>query len=263
MTAIQVRKVVILGSGTSTGVPVVGCSCEVCRSEDPYDKRTRCSILLELTNDKRIVVDTSPEFRLQLLANKIDRIDAVLYTHTHADHCHGFDDLRVFSFFRKDPLPVFLAPDHATEIRERFHYAFENTGYEGATPQLQLHEIGKDTFDVLGLPVEPVYLPHGGVTTTAYRFGDFAYATDFKGFPPEVLAKWQGRVPTMVASAIRYRPHSTHSNIPETLDLFAKLGVKQGFLTHLSHDVGYGRDSGKLPPGAALAYDGMVIDLLP
>jgi phosphoribosyl 1,2-cyclic phosphate phosphodiesterase len=255
-------KVVILGSGTSTGVPVLGCSCPVCKSHDPKDQRTRASLALLHENGKNIVIDTGPEFRLQLLRAGIGDLDAVLYTHTHADHCHGFDDLRAFSFNpHRKTIDCYLLPEHMADFKERFKYAFETTGYEGAVPMTRLKEIPCDTFLVSELEIEPVKLPHGHMTTCGFRIGNFAYATDFKGFPEDVIKQWRGKVDFMVASGIHFGQHKTHNVIPETLTLFERLGVKRGWISHLSHKVDYKRDRSRLPAHVDFSYDGMVIDL--
>ncbi len=253
-------KVQILGSGTSTGVPVIGCKCSVCRSQDTKDKRTRASVLIEVEGS-RILVDTSPEMRLQLVAAQIDRVDAVIYTHLHADHSAGFDDLRAFWFHSKQKLPVHLLPEYEEELRTRFAYAFSPTGYHGATPEVEIHPIDQSQITVAGLPVDTLTLEHGNVRTCALRIGSFAYATDFKKFTAADIDRWRGKIDVMVASGIHFRTHGTHSVIPETLELFDSLQVKEGVITHLSHEVSYLKHSQELPPGRSLAYDGMVIDL--
>ncbi len=253
-------KIRVLGSGTSTGVPVIGCTCYTCCSRNVKDKRTRASILVRYLNqDLNLVVDTAPEFRLQMLEAKVRDLRHVLYTHTHADHCHGFDDLRAFYFFSKTPVNCYLAKEHAKELRSRFSYAFEDTGYIGTPPQVKLKTITARGFSIKGAKIDVKVLPHGSMETLAFRFGSFAYATDFKYFPSKVIASWRGKIDTMVASALRFSEHPTHSSIPETLELFKELGVRRGILTHLSHDICYKRDFKKIPKNVSLAYDGMEI----
>lgn len=255
-------KITILGSGTSTGVPIIGCKCAVCMNSDPSYHRLRSSILIEEEHSKTtIVVDTTPDFRTQMLRAKVDRLDAVLYTHTHADHCHGFDDLRAFYFFRKAPIPCFLDPIHANELKARFEYAFVDSGYLGTVPQVCIKEIDSNPFAIGPLEIEAIWLPHGSVTSLAYRFGRFAYATDFKYFPPQAIEKWRGKVNTMVASGLHFKPHNTHSTIDETISLFAALGVEKGYITHLSHNVDHKRDAQHLPENVFFAYDQMVISV--
>lgn len=252
-------RVVVMGSGTSTGVPVLGCSCEVCQSKDSRNNRTRASVLIEHENGLRVVIDTGADFRMQMLRNKVSSLEHVLYTHCHADHMHGFDDLRGLYFNNQKPIFCYLDSENAKELRHRFYYAFENSGYLGGIPDIRLIDLpsGGGRFLVEGLEFETIRLPHGNVMTNAFRFGNFAYATDFKSFPQDCIERWRGKIHTMVASGLRWREHLTHSTINETLLLFEKLGVKKGIVSHLSHEVEYERDSVKMPPGIELAYDGL------
>ncbi len=258
----MIKRVVILGSGTSTGVPVIGCSCDVCQSNDPKNKRTRASILLETVDGKQFVIDTGPDFRAQMLGAGIRSIDALFYTHLHADHCHGFDDLRAFYFWDKSPIPTYLAKDFSVELPQRFYYAFSDSGYPGATPNLNLNIIPDDgVFDVGGVEVETFRVAHGNVMTSVFRFGSFAYATDFKTFSGSQIEQWRGKIKVMVASGVHFDAHPTHSTIPETIELFDKLEVERGVISHLSHKISYLRDGAGLPKKVSLAYDGMDIDL--
>lgn len=204
-----------------------------------------------------LVIDTGPDFRQQMLRAGLRRLTHVLYTHTHADHCHGFDDLRAFYFQQGLPVTCHVAAMHAADFRARFAYAFESSGYSGTKPQVILETFEAAPFMVDKLEVEPVYLPHGHVQTAAFRFGRFAYATDFKMFPDEVVDRWRGRIDVMVASGLHFGSHPTHSTIPETLALFSRLGVKRGYITHMTHNVLYAQDCAKLPPQAMLAHDGL------
>ena len=256
-------KVRILGSGTSTGVPTIGCNCSVCMSKDPRNKRRRSSILMTRKDTKEnLVIDTTPDFRMQILDAKISQLGNVLYTHTHADHCHGFDDLRAFYFFNKKSINCYLSKEFHSEFTTRFSYAFTNTGYKGTTPQVELKEIPKGSFKVLGIEIEPVRLPHGTMQTTGFRFGSFAYITDFKVFPKRLLAKWKGKIRTMIASGVRYKPHPTHSTVDETIQLFRDLEVAKGYITHLSHEIDHERDSASLPDHISFAYDGLEFEVV-
>lgn len=255
--------VTILGSGTSTGCPVLGCRCDVCKSKNPKNNRWRSSILVKTPNGTPIVVDTGPEFRLQLLRAKVIELQHVLYTHLHADHCHGFDDLRGLYFNSGNPIHCFLDAAHAVELRQRFHYAFEDTGYLGGRPEISLIDLpaNGEIFSVADVNVQVLRLPHGNVYTSAFRFGDFAYATDFKTFPDELIPFWKGKIHTMVASGLRWRPHKTHSVIEETLALFERLGVRRGIISHLNHEVDYEADTLRMPPDVELAYDGLTFQV--
>lgn len=255
-------QVTILGCGTSTGVPVLGCSCEVCKSSDPRNHRWRASILIKTSEHIPIVIDTGPEFRLQLLRAGVGALQHVLYTHLHADHCHGFDDLRGLYFNSGHAISCYLDPEYIGELKHRFHYAFEDTGYLGGRPDLQMHPLPQKagSFNVAGQEVDTIQLPHGNVLTNAFRFGKFAYATDFKEFTQDAVERWRGKIDTMVASGLRWREHKTHSTISETLSVFKALGVKRGIITHMNHEIEYTRDSKLMPDGVELAYDGLVIE---
>ncbi|NRA69135.1 MAG: MBL fold metallo-hydrolase [Pseudobacteriovorax sp.] len=252
-------RAIVLGSGTSAGVPVIGCDCSICQSDDPKNKRTRSSIVVE-KGKTRILIDTAPEMRIQIVNAGIRSIDAVMYTHLHADHSAGFDDLRAFWFHSKENMPVYLRDYYMAELKKRFYYAFENTGYLGAVPQTDLRDIPDNSFRIGDIEVEPIDLPHGNVSSTAFLMGSFAYATDFKRFSPEQIANWRGRIHTMV-SGIHFGSHNTHSVIPETVALFEELEVKRGIITHLSHDVDYEKHQNDIPHHCEFAYDGMIIDL--
>jgi phosphoribosyl 1,2-cyclic phosphate phosphodiesterase len=217
--------------------------------------------LITTAKGQHLLVDTAPELRLQILQAGIRSVEAVLYTHMHADHTHGFDDLRAFFFKSHEPVHVYLLPQYREELKQRFAYAFQDTGYLGTKPQIEVHDIPRQPFAIGESLIEPVVLPHGNVESCAFRVGRFAYATDFKEFSPDQIAAWRGKVDVMVASGIHFGQHRTHSTIPETLALFAELGVKQGYITHLSHEVDQERDAHRLPDNVKLAYDGMVIDL--
>lgn len=254
-------RVVVLGSGTSTGVPVIGCTCAVCQDKRPGNQRFRASIAIISDSGFTVVVDTAPEFRLQLLRENIQRLDAVLYTHMHADHTHGFDDLRAFYFHHKQPVKCYVAADVIPEFKSRFAYAFEDTGYLGAKPQVDLETTPEKPFMLGDLNIEPITLPHGHVSVVGFKIGRFAYVTDFKTFSPAQIAAWKGKIDVMIASGIHFGTHATHSTIPETLALFKQLGVRQGYLTHLAHDVEYYGDAARLPADVAFAYDGLSLTI--
>lgn len=256
-------QVEILGCGTSTGVPVLGCPCGVCLSDQPRNQRWRTSIAIKTPSGQDLVVDTGPEFRLQALRAGITNLQRVLYTHIHADHVHGFDDLRGLYFNSQRPITCWLHPDYIKELKHRFHYAFEDTGYLGGRPEIHLTPLPEESgqFSIGDMEVETFLVPHGNARTNVFRFGSFAYATDFKSFTDEAIRAWRGKVHTMIASGLRWKEHKTHSTIPETLELFRLLDVERGIITHMSHDVEYFNDSTKMPEGVELAYDGMKISV--
>lgn len=257
----MLRKVTVLGCGTSTGVPVIACQCSVCRSPAPRNRRLRSSVLL--TSDQaNIVIDTTPEFRLQMLNSQIKKLSAVLYTHIHADHCHGFDDLRMFAFTDDHPSIVcYIDRCYIEEFKAKFPYAFKKTGYTGTVPEITLLPIPDDnSLRVVDLEFETVQLTHGKVSSTAFRTGSFAYVTDFKGFPSDVLNRWRKKIATLIISGVHFRQHKTHSSIPESLAIATELGVERCYLTHLSHEVDYYRDADRLPAGIEFAYDGLVVE---
>tara|TARA_B100001094_G_C18135495_1_gene774823 strand:+ start:313 stop:963 length:651 start_codon:yes stop_codon:yes gene_type:complete len=207
-----------------------------------------------------VVVDTGPDFRQQVLQSGINRLNAVLYTHAHADHTNGFDDLRAFSFYGGGEIPCYILPEYIEEMKLRFGYAFCKTGYRGATPSVALHPI-KGPFKLFGKLVEPLCFPHGSVNTCGFKIGNFAYVTDFKLFSDDQKKGWAGKVKVMIASGLHFDPHASHSNIPETIQLFEDLGVEKGILTHLSHKVLHAETERLLPDHVNLAYDGLVVDV--
>ena len=253
-------EITVLGSGTSTGVPVVGCSCHVCLNMSPKNQRMRSSVFVyDKKYDRRVLIDTTPDLRMQLLKNKITSVDYVFFTHAHADHCHGLDDLRPFFFRNKKAIKVWASPPHAKEIREKFYYMFRNTGYSGLIPTLEFLELDEFSKELEDPGFETASLPHGSTESSVFKLGSFLYATDFKIFSDSLIEKWKGSLELVIASAPTYKPHGTHSCVPETIELFEKLEVKQGYLTHLSHQIDHEAHSGNLPSGCAFAYDGLKV----
>jgi len=250
--------VTILGSGTSTGVPVPGCACAVCTSGDPQNSRTRCSALLS-HGDWNILIDTATDLRQQALREQIGHIDAVLYTHTHADHIHGIDDLRVFNIVSGRPIPIFGSPETLAVIRRNFGYIFDEELEAGYRPRLETHVVD-GAFDLFGLTFEPLPLQHGSGLSLGYRVGSFAYLVDCHAIPRETLTRLQN-IETLVIDALRFRPHTSHFNIDQAIEVARSLGVGRTFLTHLSHDVDHARHGSSLPPGIELAYDGQRIEV--
>lgn len=246
-------NITILGSGTSTGIPVVGCECAVCRSSDPRNQRTRCSALLS-HGQRNILIDTSTDLRQQALRENIRHIDAVLYTHSHADHMHGIDDLRGFNMRNMDPIPLYGSPRTLERVRDNFNYIFADVEKPGYVPRLSLNTV-ESAFQLFDLTIVPVPLHHGGMQAYGYRCGPFAYLTDCNGIPDESLPLLEN-LELLVLDGLRFKPHNTHFNIPQAIEMAQQLGARQTLLTHLSHEVDHPRHNPQLPDGIAFAYDG-------
>jgi len=251
-------KLTFLGTGTSTGVPFIGCDCEVCTSADPRDNRLRVSVLIEHA-DKKILVDTSADFRQQALRHKIRRLDAVLITHCHVDHIFGMDDLRALNF-RHGAIGIYADELAWTDLRRVFQYVFKPTHIGGGLPQLIPHTIETGAKFCFGenLEVTPLQVIHGKLPVVAYRFNDFAYATDLNFIPSETMENLLD-LDVLVIDCVRFKPHSTHFGLAESLEHIEKLKPKRAFLTHLNHEFLYERDSKILPDNVQLAYDGLIL----
>jgi phosphoribosyl 1,2-cyclic phosphate phosphodiesterase len=257
-------KVTLLGTGTSTGVPVIGCTCRVCRSPDPHDKRTRCACLIE-ANGLSLVVDTGPDFRCQALREGLTRIDAVLFTHHHFDHVVGLDDLRPFFFGNRTPIPCYARPNVASVLRTMFHYIFADGSYPGV-PLLQLHEIDA-TFDVYSryggdasVKVEPIDIYHGDLPMYGYRLGDFAYLTDTSLIPDRSFEQLRD-LEVLVLDALRHEPHPTHFMFEEAIEAAQRIGARQTYLIHMTHSILHAEEDACLPPGINLGYDGLSFEV--
>ena len=256
-------RLVFLGTGTSFGVPQIGCGCRTCTSTDPRDRRTRSAALIE-AGDRRLLIDTPPELRLQLIAAGIDRVDAVLYTHAHADHVHGIDDLRAISVKRGAGLPAYGPAETMAELADKFPYIFNrNTpAPEGVLlPELlpQVLEPGRE-IRIAGLPVLPIALPHGGTTVFGYRVGRIAYLTDAKDVPAAVRGALTG-LDVLVLNALLPRPHPLHLSIPEAVAVAQQIGARRTFFTHLTHDLPHAELAAQLPPSIVPAYDGLGVEV--
>lgn len=249
-------RITILGSGTSTGVPMVGCHCPVCTSPDPKDKRTRASILIE-TAGKYILIDTSPDLRRQALREKIPRIDAVLYTHTHADHVNGIDDLRGFYLVHRRVIPCYGSTESMEHISRNFSYIFSGAQNGAYSPLLEPHGVA-GRFSLLGRSVLPIPLIHGCSHALGYRIDRLAYLTDCSRIPEVSLALLTD-LDILILDALRYKPHPSHFNIEGALKVAADLKPRRTILTHLTHEVAH-RDGVSLPPGVEFAYDGMLLE---
>ncbi|MEJ2541716.1 MAG: MBL fold metallo-hydrolase [Gemmatimonadota bacterium] len=251
-----------LGTGTSFGVPVVGCGCATCTSSDPRDARTRSGALLELP-EGRLLVDAPPELRLQLLRAEVDAVDAVWITHPHADHLHGIDDLRVFTARSGRVLPTHIAREHAAEVRRRFSYIFSGDQPAPGTtrPRLQLLPFDPGSpVPLLGAELQPLAVPHGPMTTHGFRVGGLGYVTDAKRLPEPVLERLRG-VDTLVLNALWWgNPHPTHFNVEEAVAAAEEVGAERTFLVHLTHRVRHAELEDRLPPHIRPAYDGLTLE---
>jgi phosphoribosyl 1,2-cyclic phosphate phosphodiesterase len=247
-------KITFLGTGTSVGVPAVGCRCETCLSDDPRDKRLRTSVLIE-DRGHHLLIDASTDFRQQALRVGLQKLDAILFTHAHADHCFGLDDARPL-MFRHGPMPVYATAETWKGLRRVYAYAFEPTGYAGV-PRIIPHTIEGD-FELLGLPIVPLAVMHGGLEVTAFRIGDFAYVTDCNQIPDETCARLEG-LRVLVIDALRFKRHPTHMSLDEALGYIERLRPRRALLTHISHDISHRATSARLPAGVEIAYDELEI----
>lgn len=255
-------RMVLLGTGTSVGVPSIGCGCAVCTSPDPRNKRLRCAAILGLPGGN-LLIDTPPDLRTQLLREGIGIVHAVLYTHEHADHLYGLDDLRLFQFYLGHGVPLYCEAHVERVIRQAFPYAFSTSEptHEGAVPKLEFRRITPEPFDVLGTRVIPIPLKHGPrFDVLGFRFGRVAYCTDTNAIPDESWRLLEG-LDVLILDALRHRPHATHFSIAEAVAAAERCGARQTYLTHVGHDLDFEQTNAALPPNVRLAYDGQSIPL--
>ena len=250
-------KITLLGTGTSQGIPVIACDCEVCKSNNPKDNRLRSSVLIEV-DGQTIVIDTGADFRQQMLRENVQSLDGVFFTHEHADHIGGLDDLRPFCY-KIGEMPIYLNQRTLESLEKRFEYIFSlENKYPGA-PSVLPNVVDKNSFVVNGLPVTPIEVFHGNLPITAYRFGDVAYLTDVKSVSEEEKQKLQN-LDVLIVNALRIEKHPTHFNLEEALEFVADIRPKKAFFTHISHRLGFHDEVSKsLPDNVFIAYDGLKI----
>jgi phosphoribosyl 1,2-cyclic phosphate phosphodiesterase len=253
-------KVTALGTGTSSGVPLIGCKCEVCTSNNPKDKRLRCSILIE-SHTTTLVIDTSSDFRQQMLKYNVSKLDGVLFTHHHNDHISGFDDIRAFNFIHRKPIPIFLTKVTLTNLERIFSYAFgryEQIG--GGIPEFEVNIIDNDKIEIGDITLEPIKLMHGNMEVLGFRIGNFAYCTDTNYISEESLEKLQG-LDIFILDSLRDKPlHPTHYTINESLKIVEIIKPKKTYFTHIAHQLLHDKTNLSLPKNVELAFDGQVFE---
>ena len=253
---------ILLGTGTSVGVPALGCVCEVCSSGDPHNRRTRTSALLGLP-EGNLLIDTSPDLRFQLLREEVGLIHSVLYTHEHADHVFGLDDLRLMQFHLDGPVPLYCEESVEKRIRQSFDYAFPPASNEAQSlvPQLEFRRIGLEPLEILGALIVPLRLHHGPrLEVLGFRFGDIAYCTDVNYIPPETERQLQG-LDVLILDALRPAPSNTHFSLDQAIEAAERIGARQTYFTHMAHDLDHATTNQSLPANMQLAHDGLRIPL--
>ena len=255
-------SLVLLGTGTSVGVPVVGCECDVCLSDDPRNNRTRAGVLVRAPEGD-FVIDTPPELRLQLVREKVKAIHAAFFTHGHADHIMGLDDLRIFGFRLEKSIPLYCEAIVEEQLRKTFHYAFASSrpSHRFAVPRLHFEPIApQEPISLLGVEVQPIRLMHGKLPIVGFRIGNVAYCTDVSTIPRETHGQLDG-LDVLIIDALRHEPHPTHMSVKQAVAVIRKVQPKRGYLTHLSHQLDYTATNADLPDNVELAYDGLEIPL--
>ncbi len=259
-------RVTVLGSGTSQGIPIVGCKCPTCTSKNPKDKRLRVSVYIEtdFTDDKKnlkLLIDTSPDFRQQMLLNHITDIDAVLYTHHHIDHIMGLDDIRQINQLQRKVVDIYGNEDTISHIRKTFSYIFDEDTYRGGgIPEVNTRIISQEKFTIKGVEIVPLEYYHGPTIVFGYRIGGFAYMTDCSFIPEEQYSKLKN-LKLLIIDALRHRPHPTHFNFDQAVEAAQRVGAAQTYFTHMTHDILHDADSVKLPSRIGIAYDGLKIEI--
>ena len=260
MSQLSERRLTLLGTGTSMGVPMIACECPVCLSTDPHNQRTRTGVAVH-NGDRTFLIDTGPEIRLQLVRERIHRIEGVVFTHAHADHIMGLDDLRIFGFKQKGNVPLYCEEPVEDTLRRTFSYAFNSPPDTlHSIPRLTFHRIGLEPFEVGGLDIQPIRLIHGKLPVLGFRIGDVAFCTDVSAIPESSVSQLRD-LRVLVLGAIRDEPHPTHFNVQQALEVIEQLRPQQTYLTHISHSLDHAETNKRLPSGISLAYDGLAIPL--
>ncbi|MFW5440332.1 MAG: MBL fold metallo-hydrolase [Methylophilaceae bacterium] len=252
-------QLTILGAGSSAGTPIIGCKCTTCTSSNPRNKRTRCSSIVTLGSGEVILIDTGPDLRLQALREGFTRADAVLYTHTHADHLHGIDDLRGFCQVNRQQIPLYSYKGAVEHIKEKFGYTLRDQGEFWGLPVLSIHEVD-EPFDLFGTKITPIPIMHGRVQIFAYRIGNMAYMTDVSSIPESSLKLLEG-LDLLLIDCLQEEKHTTHINIEQSLDYVSQINAKQSVLIHMTHELEYEALTQKLPKSVVVGYDGMKLTI--
>ena len=252
--------VTFLGTGTSQGVPVISCKCPVCTSSDKKNHRLRSSVWVQIAG-LSIVVDTGPDFRYQMIRSKVDKLDAVVFTHSHKDHIAGLDDIRAYNYFQHQPMDVYASEDTQTALKREFEYIFQNGDYPGI-PKINLHSIaGDESFFINGVEIIPIKVMHYNMEVLGFRIKDFTYITDANYIPPQELEKIKGSK-AIVLNALRHQEHVSHYTLSEAVQVAREIGAEQTYFTHVSHQLGlHDEVNATLPPGMQLAHDCLAIEL--
>jgi phosphoribosyl 1,2-cyclic phosphate phosphodiesterase len=259
MAAPEPVRITVLGSGTSVGVPTIGCDCRVCTSADPRDQRLRPSILVSY-GGHNILIDTTPDFRTQALRANIRRLDAILFTHEHADHIMGLDDVRPFNFRQKERIPIYASQTAMQSIHRCFQYIFDGREQVSSVPRLESRVLNGEPINLFGLDFVPVPLLHGQAEIYGFRFGDAAYLTDHSDIPPASKEMLRD-LDVLFLDALRYTPHPTHTTVDRAIRHAEELAPKRTFFTHICHDLPHAQTESRLPESIRLAYDGLVLDV--
>lgn len=249
------KQLTILGSGSSAGTPMIGCDCATCTSSNPRNHRTRCSSLITLESGKAILIDTGPDLRQQALRENVRRVDAVLYTHTHADHLHGIDDLRAFCQIQRHQIPLYAKHDAVDNIKARFGYTLRDPSDFWELPVLRIEAVDAP-FSLFGQQIVPIPVAHGRLEIFGYRIGNLAYITDVSDIPVASFELLQG-LEILLIDCLRYKVHATHIGLEQSLALIGQIQAKANYLIHMTHDLEYDNLSSKLPKGVFVGYDGL------